>query len=90
MLFNLADAMLTQPDGVVRDMVFPLVSEQTLRDLIKEWKATSPTYRVTLHTVIRNSYQGHYRRMAATFLAALQLRSNNDHHRPVMDALSTW
>ncbi|HNO58189.1 MAG TPA: Tn3 family transposase, partial [Accumulibacter sp.] len=87
LLFNLADATLTQPDGVVRDVVFPVVGEQTLRDLVKEWKATGPTYRVTLRTVIRNSYQGHYRRMVPTLLAALEFRSNNDRHRPVMDAL---
>ncbi|MHB8210021.1 MAG: Tn3 family transposase [Acidithiobacillus sp.] len=87
LLFELADATLAKPDGVVRDVVFPVVGEQTLRDLVKEWKATGPTYRVTLRTVIRNSYQGHYRRMVPTLLAALEFRSNNDRHRPVMQAL---
>lgn len=87
LLFNLADATLAHPDGVVRDVVFPVVGEQTLRDLVKEWKATGPTYRITLRTVIRNSYQGHYRRMVPTLLAALEFCSNNDRHRPVMDAL---
>ena len=87
LLFELADAALAQPDGVVRDVVFPVVGEQTLHDLVKEWKATGPTYRVTLRTVIRNSYRGHYRRMVPTLLAALEFRSNNERHRPVMDAL---
>ncbi|CAA9891728.1 transposase (fragment) [Candidatus Methylobacter favarea] len=87
LLFELADATLAQPDGVVRDVVFPVVGEQTLRDLVKEWKATGPTYRITLRTVIRNSYKGHYRRMVPTLLGALEFRSNNDLHRPVMDAL---
>ena len=87
LLFNLADATLAQPDGVVRDVVFPVVGEQTLRELVKEWKATGPTYRITLRTVIRNSYRGHYRRRVPTLLAALEFRSNNDRHRPVMDAL---
>ncbi len=87
LLFELADATLAQPDGVVREVVFPVVGEQTLRDLVNEWKATGPTYRVTLRTVIRNSYQGHYRRMVPTLLAALEFRSNNDRHRPVMQAL---
>ena len=87
LLFELANATLAQPDGVVRDVVFPVVGEQTLRDLVKEWKATGPTYRTTLRTVIRNSYQGHYRRMVPKLLAALDFRSNNEHHRPVMQAL---
>ena len=66
--FELADAALAKPDGVVREVVFPVVGEQTLRDLVKEWKATGPTYRTTLRTVIRNSYRGHYRRMVPDLL----------------------
>jgi len=86
-LFALADASLAQPDGVVREVVFPVAGEQTLRDLVKEWKATGPTYRTTLRTVIRNSYSGHYRRMVPKVLQALEFRSNNDGHRPVIRAL---
>ena len=63
LLFELADATLAHPDGIVREVVFPVVGEQTLRDLVKEWKATGPTYRTTLRTVIRNSYSGHYRQI---------------------------
>jgi hypothetical protein len=80
LLFELADATLAQPDGVVRDVVFPVVGEQTLRDLVK-WKATGPTYRVTLRTVIRNSYQGHYQRRIAkpvARLAPFRLRETGD------------
>lgn len=36
LLFELADATLAHPDGVVRDVVFPVVGEQKLRDLVKE------------------------------------------------------
>jgi TnpA family transposase len=87
LLFELAGAALDQPDGVVREVVFPVVGEQTLRDLVKEWKATGPTYRTTLRTVIRNSYKGHYRRMVPQILQALEFRSNNRRHRPVIQAL---
>lgn len=87
LLFALAEAALAEPDGVVRDVVFSVVGEQTLQDLVKEWKATGPTYRVTLRAVIRSSYRGHYRRMVPRLLAALDFRSNNDRHRPVMEAL---
>lgn len=87
LLFELADAALGKPDGIVRDVVFPVVQEETLRNLVKEWKATGPTYRTTLRTVIRNSYKGHYRRMVPKLLKILDFRSNNDHHRPVIQAL---
>ena len=48
LLFEIADASLGKPDGIVREVVFPVVGEETLRDLVKEWKATGPTYRTTL------------------------------------------
>jgi TnpA family transposase len=87
LLFDLAGAALEQPDGIVRDVVFPVVGEQTLRDLVKEAKATGPTYRTTLRTVIRNSYKGHYRRMVPEILQRLEFRSNNERHRPIIQAL---
>ena len=86
-LFELAGAALDKPDGIVRDVVFPVAGEQTLRDLVKEWKATGPTYRTTLRTVIRNSYSGHYRRMVPQVLRTIDFRSNNETHRPVIQAL---
>jgi hypothetical protein len=86
LLFELAGAALDKPDGVVREVVFPVVAEQTLRDLVKEWKATGPIYRTTLRTVIRNSYKGHYRRMVPQVLQILEFCSN-EHHRPVIQAL---
>jgi len=87
LLFEVAGAALDKPDGIVRDVVFPVVGEQTLRDLVREAKATGPTYRTTLRTVIRNSYKGHYRRMVPQILQKLEFRSNNEHHRPVLPAL---
>ena len=87
LLFDLAGATLEQPDGIVRDVVFPVVGEQTLRDLVKEGKATGPSYRTTLRTVIRNSYKGHYRRMVPEILQRLEFCSNNERHRPIIQAL---
>jgi len=87
LLFELAGAALDHPDGIVREVVFPVVGEQTLRDLVREAKAMGPTYRTTLRTVIRNSYKGHYRRMVPQILRALDFRSNNRRHRPVIQAL---
>jgi len=87
LLFEIAGATLAKPEGSVREVVFPVVGEETLRDLVKEWKATGPAYRTTLRTVIRNSYKGHYRRMVPQVLNILNFRSNNERHRPVIEAL---
>ena len=40
LLFRLAESTIDQPDGIVRTVIFPVVPEQTLRDLVKEYKAT--------------------------------------------------
>jgi TnpA family transposase len=87
LLFEIAGASIDKPDGTVREVIFPIVGEETLRDLIKEGNATGPAYRTTLRTVIRNSYKGHYRRMVPQLLEKLEFRSNNEHHRPVIQAL---
>lgn len=71
----------------MRKVVFPVVGEETLQDLVKEKNATGPVYRTTLRTVIRNSYKGHYRRMVPQLIEKLAFRSNNERHRPVIQAL---
>ena len=53
--------------------VFPVVGVQTLRDLVRESKATGPTYRTTLRTVIRNSYSAHGTAVALTMDKKRQL-----------------
>ena len=45
LLFQLARAALEHPEGIVKDVIYPIVPEQTLRDLVKEWRASGPAYR---------------------------------------------
>ena len=78
----MAGAAVGKPDGTIREVLFPVVGEQTLHDLVRESKATGRTYRTTLRATIRSSYRGHYRRAVLDLLAALDFRSNNDAHRP--------
>jgi TnpA family transposase len=87
LLFQVADASLAHPDGVVREVVYPIVNEETLRALVKEWKASGPRYRRIVQTTIRRSYQAYYRRMMPALIKALPLRSSNERHRPVMRAV---
>jgi hypothetical protein len=39
LLYKLARAAKGQPDGVVRDVIYPVVGEETLEDLIREAEA---------------------------------------------------
>ncbi len=88
LLFQLAQAALTHPDGVVRDVLYPVVGEQTLRDLVREYRSTSSAYRLNVYTHLRASYRSHYRRMVPHVLDTLEFRSNNAAHQPVIRALA--
>src|SRR5699024_4257158 len=87
-LYNIADVALKNPDGTIKDVLYPVVKEQTFKDLVKEFKHTGSAYQEKIHTVIRSSYSSHYRRMIPEILDILEFRSNNDNHRPVINALS--
>lgn len=88
LLFRLAEASLEQPDGIIREVLYPLVGEQTLRDLLKEHQSTNAAYKRRVHTVLRSSYQSHYRRMVPLVVTTLEFRSNNAIHQPVIRALA--
>lgn len=86
-LFRIAEVALASPNGVIENVIYPVVSPKTLTDLVKEYKATGTAYRQKVHTVIRSSFASHYRRIIPQLLAVLEFRSNNDIHRPVIQAL---
>jgi len=71
----------------IEQVIFPVVSRQTLKDLVAEYKATGTAYRRRVHHVMRASFASHYRRMIPQLLEVLEFRSNNDIHRPVIEAL---
>ena len=56
LLFKMAEAALEQPNGVVKEVLYPVVSEQTLSDLVKEYRSNGPTYRRHVYTILRASY----------------------------------
>ncbi|WP_329172815.1 DUF4158 domain-containing protein [Streptomyces sp. NBC_01477] len=89
-LFRLAEASIGEPEGTVREVVYPAVSggEQTLRELVHEFKTRGPVYRRTVQTTLKASYTNHYRRGLIRLLDVLEFRSSNHTHRPVIEALS--
>lgn len=86
-LFRMADAALNNPDGIIKQVLFPIVNENTLKDLVKEFKNTGSAYKKKVYTVMRTSYSNHYRRMVPEILDILQFRSNNELYQPIIKAL---
>jgi len=89
-LFQVAEASLAAPDDPVRQVVFPAVAggEQTLRELVHEYKTKGPVYRRTVQTTLKASYTNHYRRGLIKLLDVLAFRSSNTAHQPVIEALT--
>src|SRR5205085_2302412 len=87
LLFRLAEAVIDKPDGTIREVVFPVVSEQTLRDLVKEYKASGSVYQQHVQKAMRGPYSKHYRRMVPVILKHLAFCSNNEVHQPIVQAL---
>lgn len=88
LLYRIAVATLAHPDERVRDVVYPVASEQTLQEIEREYGSRGRAYQTRVHTVMRSSYRTHYRRMVPLLLEALEFRSNNTVHRPVIRALA--
>ena len=86
-LFDVARAALDEPDGTVRDVIFPVAGPETFERLVKEAAASGGARSARIHTAVRASYGSYYRRMLPRLLAALDFRSNNAVHRPLLDAI---
>ena len=85
-LLAVARAALGNPDDTVRAVIFSVVGEEVLAQVVAEADAMS-TFAERVRRALRSSYSAHYRRMLPHLLAALQFRCNNALHRPVMDAV---
>jgi TnpA family transposase len=86
-LFRVVEAASDSPEGVVREVIVPAIGEGTFDALRREARARGTPQSRRVHTAVRASYGSYYRRMMPKLLAALDFRSNNGAHRPLLDAL---
>src|ERR1700730_11730165 len=86
-LSHVAEVVVEQPDGIVREVIFPKVKEETFRQLVTEFRASYPQLRLMHQTIMERKFARHYRRMLPMLLENLQFRSNN-RFQPVIDALA--
>lgn len=85
-LLDLARVAVSNPDGIIKEVVYPVVKPETLQEIIKESELTR-SYKEQVYTFMRASYSSHYRRMLAPILETISFESNNTLHRPVLKAL---
>ena len=85
-LFRLAEAATENPDGTIRDVIFPIVKAETLRNLVAEKEASGPQYQGMHRRFMKEKYARHYRRMLPLVLENLTFHSSN-RFQPIIDAL---
>jgi TnpA family transposase len=86
LLYSLAEAMLANPEGIIQEVLYPLVGQEKLKALVSEYQSTGP-YRQTVQTRVNASYTHHYRQILPPILEVLEFRSNNDQYQPLIQAL---
>jgi TnpA family transposase len=87
LLFRVAEAVVEEPEGTIRDVLFPRVKEEIFHDLATEAKTTGVQYRSWYQVVMRQKYGHHYRQMLPLLLEHLTFRSDN-RFQPVIEALA--
>jgi len=94
-LFRVAEAVMSNPDGSIRDVIFPKVKEETFRNLVAEKKASGPQYRFLHQYFMRQKYAHHYCRkwrLCLHFLLPLVLENitfrSDNRFQPLIEALA--
>jgi hypothetical protein len=86
-LADVAEAVIESPDGIVREVIFPRVREETFRHLVVEFHVTGPQLRLLRQTIMERKFARHYRRMLPLILESLPFRSDN-RYQPIIEALA--
>ena len=81
LLFRLAAAMLENPDGIISEVLYPVIGEARLRALVEEAKNTG-VYQQSVQIRVTASYSYHYRQILPPLLEVLRFRSNNEQYQP--------
>jgi hypothetical protein len=87
LLRRVAEASLAGPEKTIRAGIFPVMSEEKCKAILKEYQAKGE-YQEQVYQRMRASYRSHYRRMVPLLVNMLDIRSNNTAHQPVADALT--
>jgi TnpA family transposase len=87
LLYRIAKAAVDNPDGTVRDVIFPVVGEQTLKDIVDEFKASGPYFTQQVLSRAAASHKHHYNRIFPEVLRVLDFQSKAPSLKPLKKAL---
>ncbi|MEL6490071.1 MAG: Tn3 family transposase [Cyanobacteria bacterium J06621_3] len=88
LLYQIALASLSEPEGLVKDVIYPVANEERLEKLVDNLGEGGVTFKERLQAKLRSAYNHYYRRLLPLILEALDFRSDSHNLKPLMDALA--
>ena len=83
----LIDTIFANEDGIIKEVIYPVISKEKL-EALRSGNGNKPiTYNGLVYERARASYVHHYRRMLAPVLDLLEFNSNNAAYQPIIEAL---
>ena len=86
-LYRVAEAVIKNPNGSIKEVIFPEVKEEVFQNLVAEYKTTGPQYTNLHQSLMKNKYVHHYRQMLPLILDNITFRSDN-RFQPIIEALA--
>lgn len=76
-LYTLASTSANNPDGVIKDLIYPKVSQEKLRNLAEELRCSKGKwYQDQVHTKMRSLYSHAHRQVLLPLLEAFEFQTN--------------
>ncbi|MEL7521790.1 MAG: DUF4158 domain-containing protein, partial [Cyanobacteria bacterium J06553_1] len=76
LLYQIALAALAEPEGTVKEVIYPVANEAQLETVVDTLGESGGTFRERFQTKLRSAYTHYYRRLLPLILDALDLRSD--------------
>lgn len=86
-LYRIAEAVVKNPNGSIKEVIFPEIKEEVFQNLVAEYQTTGPQYTNLHQSLMKNKYVHHYRQMLPLILDNITFRSDN-RFQPIIEALA--
>ena len=87
LLYQIALAALTEPEGLIKEVIYPIADEARLEKVVDALDTGGETFQERLRTRLRSAYQHYYARMLPLILKTLEFRSGSEAMKPLLEAV---
>ncbi|MEL7144110.1 MAG: Tn3 family transposase [Cyanobacteria bacterium J06573_11] len=87
LLYQIALAALSEPEGTVKEVIYPVANEAQLETVVNCLGEGGVSFKERLQTKMRSSYTHYYRRLLPLILNALSFRSDSLNLQPLLAAI---